>query len=156
MHYKELGSLFSWNMHKLPSLSKLYEQNYDNQLWIKNSNNELTFEELSDADTIILDSIKTQVVHLVYDCKADMEVVTHVDHEYVYYTLEEFERRKTDGSIKGTAHKRSKTFKVDNGCIPINQKCNGKTAKELPFLYFVLDQFFTHKKLINEYFSTCC
>ncbi len=146
---------FDWDLFDLNESILFYEENYDNQLWISPKNNEIVFEELLAEKPVVLDSVKTQVVHLVYERNNGKTVITHIDHEYIYYSLDEFEKRKNDSSVKGTAHKRSKTFKVDNGAIPIDYICNKRSARGLAFLLFVLDEFFTRKELLNEFFAKC-
>ncbi len=58
-------------------------------------------------------SIITQVLHLEYTVLAEA-VITHIDHEYIFYSEEEYSKRETGHTQKGEKgenRKRYKTFK---------------------------------------------
>lgn len=144
----ERGQRFSLNLHQLPNISMLYDgANYDNRLYVKYSERDcsLTFEELDDNFKIVDEYIRTQVIHMQFFKDDEKYYICHLDHEYIYYTPDEYEKRKTDPAQKG---KKIKTFKIDNARIPIAYKTNG-----IFFLYFILDNYLKHKKLLREYFS---
>ena len=64
--------------------------------------------------------------------------------------------RKHDSKQKGNASKRIKTFKLDCCRIPFDYKCTASRHTkdiEVPFIYYVIDNYFDNKKLVNEYFS---
>ena len=146
MEALERGSLFELSKLNKPEITKLYSANYDT-LWIKTSDRDLTFEELVADFVIDGDYIVTQVVHLEHSNKNGIDFINHIDHEYVYYTVDEYDIRKMNPSQKGEARSRIKTFKVDNANI----------AFTLPdgrwFLYTVLERHFQNTELIQEYFQ---
>lgn len=153
MEAVEAGKIFDLDIASLPEMSKLVsDSRYDDSLWITVDEANITFEELCDNINVEDDSIVTQVVHLQY---RDM-TITHIDHEYVFYSLEEYGERQHVRK-KGGAAKRFKTFKVDNSSIPFNYDClmlslDGKEIL-VPFIYFVLNTYFVHKDLLKEYFQ---
>lgn len=162
----ERGVQFSFNLNKLCSVTKLYAGNfYYDQLWviINQKNKEIKFEELDEEYGMRLThgKVVTHMIHLLYTYDKDENVcISHLDYEYLIYTQEEFEQRKRNAYIKGTAGKRIKIFKVDKAMIPINYPCtatmfdNGKNVV-VPFIYYVVYMCFHHKNLINEYFEKC-
>lgn len=106
----ERGKCFELSITSLPSITKLYDEKiYDNQLWIVKSEKDITFEELCSDFDIVQDAIETQVIHLRYQETNDRYIITHLDHEKVYYTVFEFEVRQKK-CTKGTAYKRIKIF----------------------------------------------
>ncbi len=167
MEAKEYGQLFSaTNLIAVP-ITKLYSTEYDDTLWIKTTETDITFEELCKADVRTNNSIVTQVIHLQYRNENDSIVITHIDHEFVFYDKNEYKIRKTNPNIKGTKCTRLKSFKIDNSAIPFDYTVVRKidafndTSKKdvlleerVPFLIFVLKSYFKHKDLIDEYFQS--
>lgn len=160
----EKGSIFNFSIKSLPPITKLYSENYFDQLWVKVNNTDITFEELDDSKILQNNTIRTNMVHLQYVFEKGNYLITHLDHEYVFYSEDEYKCRVKDGGMatKGTGHKRVKTFKMDEAHIPFDYQCKMYMLKKdgteyeevmVPFMYFVLDTYFTHKKLLNEYFS---
>ena len=144
------------------SVSKLYSTQYENCLWVVIDPENITFEELCEDFESTEDMIVTQVVHLEYETAVDGAYITHLDHEYIFYTIEEYEKRMHDETQKGQAKTRMKSFKIDNSKIPFDFrceiKCKDENGKELPiqkeqFLCYVLDSYFKHKDLLTEYFQ---
>ena len=144
------------------SVSKLYSTQYENCLWVVIDPGNITFEELCEDFETVEDMIVTQVVHLEYETSGDGAFITHLDHEYIFYTIEEYEKRMHDETQKGQAKTRMKSFKIDNSKIPFDFrceiKCKDENGKELPiqkeqFLCYVLDSYFKHKDLLTEYFK---
>lgn len=144
------------------SVSKLYSTQYEDCLWINIDPQNITFEELcSDFDNYE-EMIVTQVVHLQY-ANFDGDIyITHLDHEYIFYSLNEYTKRLDDINQKGTAKQRMKSFKIDNSKIPFTFRCEisrkDENGKDLPveqeqFLCYVLDCYFKHKDLLSEYFQ---
>ena len=90
------------------------------------------------------------------------ELISHIDYEKVFYTVDEYDNRYKNGSVKGTGKKRRKFFKVNNARIPLSYECrvlenndrNQNSAKTVPFIYFILNSFFDHKDLLREYFES--
>lgn len=155
----EKGRIFSFDLSTLPPTTKLYnEKCYDDTLWVLADSHNLTFEELcsdfqTDGETIV-----TQMIHLEYDG----HYITHLDHEYIFYSCDEYEKRLKDPYSKGKARKRVKTFKIDKSTIPLDYPCkmykvqdNNPEEVSVPFIYFVLNNFFEHKDLLEEYFANC-
>lgn len=144
------------------SVSKLYSTQYENCLWVVIDPGNITFEELCEDFETVEDMIVTQVVHLEYETSGDGAFITHLDHEYIFYTIEEYENRMHDETQKGQAKTRMKSFKIDNSKIPFDFrceiKCKDENGTELPiqkeqFLCYVLESYFKHKDLLTEYFQ---
>lgn len=144
----EQGHVFKLNLDKLPQITSLYDHvNYDNKLQVKFDKERLSliFEELEDDFKLVDEFIKTQVIHMQFILQNDEYVINHLDHEYIYYTLEEYEERKINPMVKG---KKIKTFKIDDAHIPLTYKIN-----DIFFIYFILDNYFSNKELLREYFN---
>lgn len=144
------------------SISKLYSEKYEDCMWIVIDPPNITFEELCKDFEDYNDMVVTQVVHLQYEKEGDSAYITHLDHEYVFYTLEEYEKRICDVTQKGNAKTRLKSFKIDNSKIPFNCRCEilrkDENGNDLPqedeqFLCYVLECYFKHKDLLKEYFQ---
>lgn len=149
----EKGRVFSWKLDKLPDVTKLYrEEFYEDCLWIKSEGDDITFEELcgdfhDDGENVI-----TQMIHLQHTGAK----ITHLDHEYIFYDVESYEARMKNAAVKGEGRKRVKTFKIDQSDIPMDYPCRMyKDDKEIlvPFIFLVLDNYFEHKELLDEYFQ---
>lgn len=158
----EYGKLFPLSLEEeLPRITKMYSKSYENQLWIKHEKKELalTFEELLKG-TDYGDDIRTQMIHLLYVKNGDCYYISHLDHEYIFYTREEYEIRKQSMDQKGNAKKREKTFKIDDSKIPFDYQCKvfrrGESGSleefSAPFIYFMVNAYFEHKDLLEEYF----
>lgn len=78
----ERGTLFDLSKLNKPEVTKLYSANYDT-LWVKASDGDLTFEELVQDFVIEGDYIVTQVVHLKHSKKNGVDLISHIDHEYI-------------------------------------------------------------------------
>lgn len=158
----ERGQIFDLVNLNNYSVTKLYSTEYEDCLWITIDSQNMTFEELCKDFRIHNDSIVTQVVHLQYLIENNQFYITHLDHEYIFYTIEEYENRQQDSSQKGTARPRLKSFKIDHSKIPFDFRCENKRKDEngndLPveseqFLCYVLECYFEHKELLREYFE---
>lgn len=149
MEEMEFGSLLNLDVSKLPDLSKFYTaENYENNLWVRHDKvkEQITFEELLEDFEIIDENIVTQVVHLEYCRNGDEYFISHLDHEFIVYTIDEYQERQSNPEVKG--HKKVKTFKIDNSKIPFNYKKNGEF-----FLFQVLDAYLKNTELVEEYFD---
>ena len=122
----------------------------------------ITFEELCENFEVYNDMVVTQVVHLQYEIEGECTFITHLDHEYVFYTIDEYENRMSNATQKGTAKTRMKSFKIDNSRIPFDYRCevlrkdengNDLPQKDEQFLCYVLESYFKHKDLLKEYFQ---
>ncbi|PLR64779.1 hypothetical protein QCBJ_01590 [Pseudomonas sp. QC2] len=101
-----------------PSVSTFYAQGSGDKIWCSITANSMTFEEVAQVPELLEDCAVTQLIHLEYFVEDGRLHVSHIDHEYIFYTLEEFDLRGTDPSQKGNARKRLKTFKIDRSAIP--------------------------------------
>ena len=144
------------------SVSKLYSTKYEDCLWVVIDPENITFEELCEDFESFEDMVVTQVVHLQYENLEDEFFITHLDHEYIFYTIEEYNKRMLDITQKGTAKQRMKSFKIDNSKIPFDFRCEifrkDENGNDLPvekeqFLCYVLECYFKHKDLLSEYFQ---
>lgn len=149
MEDMEFGAPLRLKISSLPKLSKFYSTDkYENNLWIHHDAEKLslTFEELVEDFEVAGDDIVTQVIHLEYSSKNDDFFITHLDHEFIVYTLDSYHERLSNANIKG--HRKIKTFKIDNSAIPFNINIGGDL-----FLLQVLDSYFKNDDLIREYFE---
>ncbi|QIL82462.1 hypothetical protein G7047_22895 [Diaphorobacter sp. HDW4A] len=149
MEEMEFGAPLRLKISSLPKLSKFYSTDkYENNLWIHHDAEKLslTFEELMEDFEVAGDDIVTQVIHLEYSSKDDDFFITHLDHEFIIYTLDSYQERLSNANIKG--HRKIKTFKIDNSMIPFNISIGGDL-----FLLQVLDSYFKNDDLIREYFE---
>ncbi len=144
------------------SVSKLYSTKYEDCLLVVIDPGDITFEELCEDFENFEDMVVTQVVHLQYENLEDEFFITHLDHEYIFYTIEEYNKRMLDITQKGTAKQRMKSFKIDNAKIPFDFRCEifrkDENGNDLPvekeqFLCYVLECYFKHKDLLSEYFQ---
>lgn len=143
----EFGKLFFEEDLFGDSATKLYSKNYNNNLWIRIKNNEVTFEELvDDFDIGSNNEIITQVVHLEIFEDNGKSFIKHLDHEFIYYSEDEYIKRLNDIDQKGEVRKRQKTFKIDEARIPLYNR-----GKEL--IVAVLFSRFNNRDLICEYFG---
>lgn len=149
MEEMAFGEKLKINVSELPILSKFYsEKEYNDNLWVRHDLNKksLTFEELTDNFEIFNDCVVTQVIHLEYKCENKDFYISHLDHEFIVYTMDEYYKRTSSSDHKG--HKKIKTFKIDNSKIPFLYKPKGEY-----FLYQVLDAYLINKGLVSEYFE---
>lgn len=147
MEEMEFGSKLKIDVSDLPELSKFYStEKYTNNLWVAHDKSKasLTFEELVEDFEVFEERIVTQVIHLEYKLENQEFFISHLDHEFIIYTLEEYSEREENHGVKG--HKKIKTFKIDNSRIPFRYKVNNEF-----FLYQVLDSYLKNKDLISEY-----
>ena len=142
------GKIFSFNDLAGVPITKLYDvENQNDSLWINIDDSNITFEELLDEWDTDEDSIVTQVVHLQYIEEDGDTFIKHIDHEYIFYTPDEYEVRMKKARQKGSSRMRIKTFKADNSRIPMY------LADGSFFLYRVLSEYFRKTDLLKEYFE---
>ncbi|KPA87849.1 hypothetical protein PF66_05807 [Pseudomonas asplenii] len=101
-----------------PSVSIFYGQDSNDKIWCSITAESMTFEEIAQVPELLEDCAVTQMIHLEYFVNGDRLCVSHIDHEYIFYTHDEFDRRDSDHSQKGNARKRLKTFKIDRSAVP--------------------------------------
>lgn len=151
--YEEMayGRIFNYNLKELPEISCFYDENLmDNKLIVKkqieNFKTSLTFETLK-SDFISQDEqIITNLIHLEIETINNEEFITHLDHEFILYKLDEYEDKINSYSKKGS--KKIKTFKIDNSRIPLKYN-----YKDTPILIYFIMELLDNKELIAEYFS---
>lgn len=147
---RAFGKYFSFENLKNLIPTKLYSTVTNNSLWINIKNGSITFEELLD-DFEIEDErefIKTQVIHCEYFEDKEEFYISHIDHEYIFYSFDEYEERIKNIEQKGNIKKKLKTFKIDNSRIPF-------IIDNENILLFFLNQYFKSKDLLLEYFQKC-
>lgn len=143
------GSIMPSEIDRVPEISVLYDKKYDDKLIIQHDKDkqEITFEELMDDFILEEDSVVTQVIHLQYVRNDGQVFIQHLDHEFIFYSIEEYEQKINNHKIHGDLNK-IKTFKIDNSKIPFHYR-----DMRGPFLFNVLESHFIHKDLICEYFN---
>ena len=158
----ERGKVFDFVDLGSYSVSKLYSEKYENCMWVIIDPPNITFEELCEDFDIYEDMVITQVIHLQYVIEHEKTYITHLDHEYIFYSIDEYERRLIDVTQKGEAQARMKSFKIDHARIPFDRRCKvlrrDEEGNDLPleneqFLCYVLECYFKHKDLLKEYFQ---
>lgn len=142
----EYGKKFAFKQLNNVILTKLYSHKFDDSLWIKIDNSNITFEEMcEDFEIYNKDSVVTQVLHIEYFEENEISYLKHIDHEYIFYTFDEYTERRENHNQKG--HEKLKSFKADRCKIPL-------LHNEFGFvIYFILDKYFKHKDLLREYFE---
>ena len=135
------GNLFQGRLDSVPEVTSLLD--YDSQdLFIVRREKGIVFEELlDDFKTVEPDYVITQGVHLQYEG----ERITHLDHEFFFYTLDSYDQKLKD--IRKHGHTRYKTFKIDSAAIPFEKNASDNV------LYRTLHTFFKNHTLIDEYFE---
>ncbi|MEN8412320.1 hypothetical protein ABFP33_20420 [Acinetobacter bereziniae] len=151
---KGRGVHFDYNLSKLHDISQFYNvSNEAEQLFVfvgkEKSKISLTFETL--VPDFLMDkdcNVLTNMIHLeVSKDENRNDVISHIDHEYIVYSAEEYDRRlEKDPRQRG--HDKIKTFKIDNAKIPLNYTIDGA-----PILYCFLLSCLDNKELIDEYFN---
>ena len=147
---RAFGKYFSFENLKNLIPTKLYSTVTNNSLWINIKNGSITFEELLDDFEVgnKEEFIRTQVIHCEYFEDEEEFYISHIDHEYIFYSLDEYEERVKNIEQKGNIKKKLKTFKVDNSRIPF-------IIDNENILLFFLNQYFKSKDLLLEYFQKC-
>lgn len=146
------GQKFSFNLDRLPDLSRFYDINAQNDnVWVtvvKEENKfSITFEEtLEDTFYDKELNVVTNLVHVEVTKKNGIDVINHIDHEYIVYDVDTYFKRLDDPAVKGE-HK-IKTFKIDNAKIPINYKYQNTNV-----LFLMVYESMNKKDLVREYFE---
>ncbi|MCX7554402.1 hypothetical protein OS175_10960 [Marinicella sp. S1101] len=144
IEHLEIGEYFDVKNLDKELITKLYDNQYDN-LWVNIDGSNITFEEILQDASTFNNMYISQVIHAEYVSNCKGLFVTHIDHEFIFYTAEEFKRRQSDVCQKGQAQKRIKTFKIDNSEIPITDSDN--------ILFLILKIKFENQMLLEEYFN---
>jgi hypothetical protein len=144
LEHLEVGNYFDTAKLDKSIITKLYDEQYQT-LWINVDGQNITFEEFLNDYQIHNDTIITQVLHCEYFDHDGSYYIKHLDHEFIFYSLDEYEARQNNHLQKGNARKRIKTFKIDNAKIPISNDTNP--------LFDFLEMKFYNRRLIAEYFQ---
>lgn len=150
MEEKAYGSILDLEVSELPAVSEFYSvERFGDKLTVihDQKSQSLIFEELNDDFQLAGDSVVTQLVHLEYERTEGGYLITHIDHEQILYSLDQYEQRVSEADVSVRGHK-VKSFKIDGASIPFDYR-----FKDELFLVIVLDDFFVNKKLIAEYFE---
>lgn len=145
---KRFGKSYSGQLSTIDCISQYYDKDWGNDWLIINPEGEgITFEEILEDGYQDQNNYVTQVVHMQFVKVDGKEYITHIDHEYVFYSEDEIKEKRINLRIKGNARKRYKTFKIDDARIPFVNEANSN------LLYKVLICYFTKGELIDEYFK---
>jgi len=151
---KSRGVYFDYNLSKLHDISQFYNVNdKEEQLFVfvgkEKSKVSLTFETL--VPDFLMDkdcNVLTNMIHLeVSKDENGNDMISHIDHEYIIYSVEEYDKR-LEKDLRQRGHDKIKTFKIDNAKIPLNYTIDGA-----PILYCFLVSCLDNKELIDEYFN---
>lgn len=97
---------------------RFYDKDNDSAWYFIDDRN-IYFEELARDPEVLDDCVVTQLVHVEYFVANNNLLLSHIDHEYIFYSYDEYDKRLEDFSQKGSARKRIKTFKIDRSEIPL-------------------------------------
>lgn len=154
LEHKIRGICFDYNLSELHDVSHFYNvDEKDEELYVfvdKEKNKiSLTFETL--VPDLIMDkdgNVLTNLIHLeVIKDESNNNIISHIDHEYIVYSAEEYDARYNNNP-KQRGRDKIKTFKIDNAKIPLNYTIDGA-----PILYCFLVSCLDNKELIDEYFN---
>lgn len=125
------------------SAGRFIENNDSSWYFVDKSN--IYLEEMVDDAEVLDDCVVTQLVHIEYYVESCKLYISHIDHEYIFYSYDEFDERQKDFSQKGSARKRIKTFKIDGSRIPL------VTDDGVLPLNTILDCYFVKPYLLNGF-----
>jgi hypothetical protein len=123
---------------------RFYDTSNDSA-WYFIDNHDIYFEEIPSAPEVLDDCVVTQLIHIEYFVRNEKILISHIDHEYIFYSYDEYDKRLNDFSQKGSARKRIKTFKIDNSEIPL------VAEGDVLVLNTVLEYRFKKPYLFNEF-----
>ena len=129
---------------------KFREFGCGDEVWVFSKENSVTFEEILGDPEVLDDCVVTQMIHLEYIIDDGRVKISHIDHEYLFYTYEEFDHRSKNYSQRAGAKKRIKTFKVDRSKLPLVFE-DGTFS-----LYTVLSAYFTRAYFLQEFLVRGC
>ena len=144
---RDFGKNYSGQLSKIDQLSKYFDRDWANDwLLVQHNGADITFEEVLEDGPHDQDNFVTQVVHIQFIEEKGQEFITHIDHEYAFYSEPNMEAKRNKLQTKGEARTRYKTFKIDKAHIPYVNEANYN------ILYKVLTCYFTKGELLDEYF----
>ncbi|WP_175877002.1 hypothetical protein [Burkholderia sp. BCC0097] len=132
------------------AIYKFHEIGCGDSVWVFSNGNSVEFEEILESPEVLDDCVVTQMIHLEYVIDDGRVKISHIDHEYLFYSYEEFDRRLEDYNQRAGAKKRIKTFKVDRSKLPLVLD-DGTFS-----LYTVLDAYFTRSYFLQEFLVQGC
>ena len=145
---KDFGRSYSGKLTAIDSLTKYYDRDWNNDwLLVFHDGQDITFEEILEDGPHDQNHFVTQIVHMQFEEEGGREFITHIDHEYAFYSEPGIEVKRNKMRTKGEARTRYKTFKIDNAHIPYVNEANNN------FLYKVLTCYFAKGELVDEYFK---
>lgn len=148
---KDFGRSYCGQLSTIDRLSKYYDKDWESDWLIVQhtgeKGDEITFEEIMEGGPHDQENFVTQVVHLQFSKRDQQEFITHIDHEYAFYSERGIEEKRKTIKSKGEARKRYKTFKIDNAQIPFVNDASRNVV------YKVLTSFFTKGDLVDEFFN---
>lgn len=125
------------------SAGRFVENNDSAWYFIDNSN--ICLEEIVNDVKMLDDCVVTQLIHIMYYTASNKIYLSHIDHEYIFYSYDEFDKRQKNFYQKGSARKRIKTFKIDNSDIPLI------TSENILLLNTILECYFIKPYLLNSF-----
>ncbi|KJV27348.1 hypothetical protein VI06_14585 [Aquitalea magnusonii] len=129
---------------------KFHEIGCGDAVWVFSRGNSVEFEEILEDHEILDDCVVTQMIHLEYMVDDGRVKISHIDHEYLFYSYEEFDKRLENYNQRAGAKKRIKTFKVDRSKLPLVFE-DGTFS-----LYTVLDAYFKRVYFLQEFLVRGC
>ena len=128
-----------------PAIYRYYSDSSQDSIWVFVKENSIVFEEILQNQEVLEDCVVTQLIHLEYYCENNDFFISHIDHEYVFYTYDEFDARELNSDQKGSARKRIKTFKIDGSKVPF------LLSDDVFFLITILDAFLINTDLLIDF-----
>lgn len=153
----ERGKVFDFVNLGNYSISRLYSKEYENCMWVVIDPQNITFEELCKEFEIYNDMIVTQVVHLQYEMNEECAYITHLDHEYVFYTVDEYENRisKRGEQLYRIGHKLYYDFQI-NAFLFCKDIYDYSTIHETPEFFYTLSSLNEVTKGIDKKWKKIC
>lgn len=146
----QFGKTYQGRVSKIIKLSKFFdEKNYNNTLIIVHDQEgkNIYFEELLDDMVEDKESVVTNLLHIEYTSEGNVDFIKHMDHEYIFYSINEYIDKLSDVRTRGKKRKRYKTFKIDDAHIKVDGNPENNIIIE------ALESYFTKHNLIEEFFN---
>ena len=146
----EFGKAYQGRVSKIIKLSKFFDvKNYNDALIIVHDQEgkNIYFEELLDDMVEDKESIVTNLLHIEYISEGNVDFIKHMDHEYIFYSINEYIDKLSDIRTRGKERKKYKTFKIDDAHIKVDGNPENNIIIE------ALKSYFTKHNLIEEFFN---
>lgn len=139
----DFGKIYDNSLNKILDQTRLVDDCTQDAFLVYRDGNNVIFEEIlydfhEDGDCIV-----TQGVHIQFE----EQKIKHIDHEYFFYSIEEYDGKLQNIRQHGEVKNRYKTFKIDNANLNFANNSNEN------ILYRTLQVFFENQKLVKEYFE---